>query len=382
MVLGNTNIGTYDVCCAVGINSGDIGTLCTAPTINVWSKWKPIESKVDTMTLDELDNQRYGVSIIEANTPKFLVDNINNNGGLGFKYKKPITKYRLGDFRNYNSDAPIPCEKTYIDKEEINIGGVTNQNHGSYERDCGGLESQSSENTLGVEDLYHFTDSITGQDLVLRRGFYITDGKNSAWYTDKFYWWTTDMQKFANKDVTIYEFYTNCIKGSDGLVRHIGSDSIGAWGTDRFYAIPFPKYTKHIQSKTPAGSKIVATILLSEFTRQYDNQSMYDSVKYDVYFDARGEVYRGGRINNVWIKLCRDKKGIDAIESNHLANAIDIEKGSYSQHYTGVLKNRPKNVYEEPSPNVYAIVYWNEQIQTVQIPMATRPDVPYIIRNN
>ena len=42
MALGTTNISTTLVGTTLGTSSRDVGTLCTHPNINPWSKWKPI----------------------------------------------------------------------------------------------------------------------------------------------------------------------------------------------------------------------------------------------------------------------------------------------------------------------------------------------------
>ena len=42
MALGTTNISTTLVGNTIGLASNDVGTLCSAPSINKWSKYKPV----------------------------------------------------------------------------------------------------------------------------------------------------------------------------------------------------------------------------------------------------------------------------------------------------------------------------------------------------
>lgn len=90
MALSSTGITTSLVGNAIGSSSRNVGALCSSSLINEWSKWKPISSNVGTMTLAELKNRNYGISILSANTPDSLVTQIKNNSNLGYKYNKPI----------------------------------------------------------------------------------------------------------------------------------------------------------------------------------------------------------------------------------------------------------------------------------------------------
>ena len=114
MALGIENISTNLVSTTlVGTTSlRDVGTLCTHPAINKWSRWKPIRlNKVTGITESDLATANYGISIPNANGDYHNVSNV------GWVYLKPrgvytgVTEhFRLGDFRNYRHDAePYLC---------------------------------------------------------------------------------------------------------------------------------------------------------------------------------------------------------------------------------------------------------------------------------
>ena len=108
--LPNTNITTTLVGQTLGTSSRDVGTLCTHPNINKWSKWKPVRfDKVTGLTLPELKSVNYGIGINNYSS----VDNVKSayaNEISVWTYLRPrggqINEfYRLGDFRNYNHSA-------------------------------------------------------------------------------------------------------------------------------------------------------------------------------------------------------------------------------------------------------------------------------------
>ena len=110
MALPNTNISTTLVGNTLGAASRDVGTLCTHPNINKWSKWKPVRfNKVTGLTLSELQSINYGIGINNYSS----VDNVKSAYASEISvwtYLRPRGGqlnefYRLGDFRNYNHSA-------------------------------------------------------------------------------------------------------------------------------------------------------------------------------------------------------------------------------------------------------------------------------------
>ena len=100
MALPNTNITTTLVGQTIGSGSRDVGTLCTHPNINKWSKWKPVQlDKTEGLTESDLISVACGLS---RNPQTQAISYWKPRGGMNNEY------YRLGDFRNYNHLATPP----------------------------------------------------------------------------------------------------------------------------------------------------------------------------------------------------------------------------------------------------------------------------------
>ena len=118
MALGTTNISTTLVGNAIGISSKDVGTLCSSPAINKWSKHKPVIYPAISTTGNwwKAVDGNCGLSIPEYSNINNLVTAITN--GVTWNYNKPTggasSPYRLGDFRGYAHDAYIPFEGFYV----------------------------------------------------------------------------------------------------------------------------------------------------------------------------------------------------------------------------------------------------------------------------
>ncbi|HHX66426.1 MAG TPA: hypothetical protein GX708_00010 [Gallicola sp.] len=105
MALPNSNISVSMVKSAIGSGSNDVGTLCTHPNINKWSKWKPvIYPSVHPISIAALTNAHFGLEVHE-----FTPADTNDPEAHKFIYSRPTggvtSPYRLGDFRNYDHEA-------------------------------------------------------------------------------------------------------------------------------------------------------------------------------------------------------------------------------------------------------------------------------------
>ena len=111
MALPNSNISVSMVKSAIGSGSNDVGTLCTHPNVNKWSKWKPVRfNKVTGLTLSDLGSAKGGMNLIEISEIDSLIDFYKNNISYDWSYLKPRGGnynefYRLGDFRSYHHEA-------------------------------------------------------------------------------------------------------------------------------------------------------------------------------------------------------------------------------------------------------------------------------------
>ena len=120
MALGTTNITTTLVGNTLGIPSKDVGTLCSAGSINKWSKYKPvIYPAIATAGITnwwKAVDGNCGLSITEYSDIDNLVTAIIN--GVTWTYNKPTggssSPYRLGDFRGYEHNAVTPFMYFYV----------------------------------------------------------------------------------------------------------------------------------------------------------------------------------------------------------------------------------------------------------------------------
>lgn len=105
-MLHQSNISTTAVANELGVSSRNVGVLCTSSQINMWSKWKPINANVTTMSEQTLINNNYGILAPSVSS------NIETALTKSWTYDRPkggaTSPYRLGDFRNYDHAAPPP----------------------------------------------------------------------------------------------------------------------------------------------------------------------------------------------------------------------------------------------------------------------------------
>lgn len=90
----------------LGNSSGDVRTLCTLPSINKWSRNKPIEYNTYQLLTPQQRKEgqkyaqgyRWGVKIVGSSR----LENIHD---FSFDYDKPTTYFRLMDFIGYDKNA-------------------------------------------------------------------------------------------------------------------------------------------------------------------------------------------------------------------------------------------------------------------------------------
>ena len=69
MALPSSNISVAMVKAELGASSNDVGTLCTHPNVNKWSKRKPINhSSVVPLTEAQFAALKYGINIFELSS--------------------------------------------------------------------------------------------------------------------------------------------------------------------------------------------------------------------------------------------------------------------------------------------------------------------------
>ena len=104
MSLGSTNITVSLVKNTLGDSAIDVGSLCLSPLVNRFSKYKPIDFN-SFFPLSETDyaNASYGFTLEQSVDAK-------NSDNKEWKWRAPISAYRLSDFASYYHDAPVPIK--------------------------------------------------------------------------------------------------------------------------------------------------------------------------------------------------------------------------------------------------------------------------------
>lgn len=143
-------IGTTDIATALGVDSRDVGTLCTSEEINMMAKYKPIrynqwreleEWQREGMPSDAADNIHFGIKI-NGPVNGVLDFNLVAIHDTVFEYLRPrggaAEPYRMTDFDKYKHnayanpgasfqiDAKGGILEAYFDDEEDQTGSLRN----------------------------------------------------------------------------------------------------------------------------------------------------------------------------------------------------------------------------------------------------------------
>ena len=96
-----------DVKQALGESSNDLASLCTHEGINMWAKYKPVDS--DNAFLDINTGWKGKRNDCNINYPKatsiYDIKGYYSQADNGFTHRTASAPYRLGDFRGYNHNA-------------------------------------------------------------------------------------------------------------------------------------------------------------------------------------------------------------------------------------------------------------------------------------
>lgn len=339
-------------------NSTDLGALCTNPSINPWSKWKPIASTEVTLTLEHLKYMNYGITMLYHTSPRSLYDLVLENDNIGFIYNKPTglggTLFRLGDFRNYNHNAFNPIEPFFNDGDEIKIKGVSSD----YTVDIIGIEAPDPGDLDSTDYLTKFHIYPSGSEWT--RGALIIDSEgNYQWAIGCIPWGDTYFQRFKSKTCTVMEFMSNLPYGTYSTNYESGSSS------DLFYAIPNSSiHTISVLDSSPSGSKDVF-IDTSFFGGGIFITQDSSKVNYMFKYSSIGDVYSGGTLNNLFVGIYRDKDCIDVIAQTRLNDGEPLSVGTEeaSRMFTGSLNNSTLSM------EVWVGFHWDNKLQHVTMPM-------------
>lgn len=107
-MLPSTGISSSLVANELGISAHNWSALCTNGNINMWSRWKPIDTSVAQINEQALSQVRYGLDYPQTANINTTISSFDGNTN-GWIYTKPkggiYSPYRIGDFRNYNHTA-------------------------------------------------------------------------------------------------------------------------------------------------------------------------------------------------------------------------------------------------------------------------------------
>lgn len=96
-----------DVKSLLGYGSNDLASLCTYEGINMWAKYKPVDS--DNAFLDINTGWKGKRNDCNINYPKatniYDIKGYYSQADNGFTHRTASAPYRLGDFRGYNDNA-------------------------------------------------------------------------------------------------------------------------------------------------------------------------------------------------------------------------------------------------------------------------------------
>lgn len=177
----------------------DIGTLCSSPNINMWSKCKPIRfNKIGELTLAErrgspqdiANGILWGIKIIGPTTSVIGRDDLTELHDTAFNYHRPsgmasLEPFRLLDFDGYHQFAQpnpfgnFPSEElaAYCDDKSFSPGGSLKNIYVAY----------TSSNTTGVDltELFDVTENETLESVLSKTYpcILITDSDGKSYFT-------------------------------------------------------------------------------------------------------------------------------------------------------------------------------------------------------
>lgn len=306
MALPNDKISTTLVANTLGTSSRDAGTLCTHPSINKWSKWKPIKlAKVTGITLTDLQNANWGLSIYQNNSLSTLKTYVSSNDGVA--YVRPTggssSPYRLGDFRNYEHSATTPfgtgANSGTTVQYTIKKGSTAIEDYFSI---IGLSYNIGGTYNIGWDELYPSTNLYIGAHLTNisnNEEFWLTGedpigGLNSE---PKFNW-SNPAIRYWNANVRVTMFVTN-VKKADG-------DTYNANSADRFYAVTTDQLNYNPFTITVNNEYADGSLVFFVDGYIYYHGAGTNKVSYDLKYSSIGSVYRGGNITNPALKYFSD----------------------------------------------------------------------------
>jgi hypothetical protein len=192
-------IDTTDVAAALGVNSSDVGFLCSSEEINMYAKYKPIkfkkwseltEAEREGMSTDAADNIHFGIQITGPTSGE-LDSTLSEIHDTEFKYIRPEggedSPYRLTDFDKYKHNAlPNPGASFQLSSKGGLLEAYFND-EGHQQGSLAGIAVQYDEtNIYGVDFTDMLKDTAETLQNALSRAYpciLVTDSRGRSFFT-------------------------------------------------------------------------------------------------------------------------------------------------------------------------------------------------------
>ena len=130
MALGTTNITTTLVGTTIGSGSRDVGTLCSSPLINKWSKNKPVPypAHFTTSITDWWKGYRPSYDVGYINLCGIKIPTVSNINAVDSVWENDTPRggndepFRIYDFRNYQHNSIAPFKVLLSEVLQLGIG--------------------------------------------------------------------------------------------------------------------------------------------------------------------------------------------------------------------------------------------------------------------
>ena len=159
MILPKSNISIMDVRNCLAYPSTDLGTLCSCPNINPWSKYKPLLMKQEAVDwvlngnrLIDYEGWEKGNMGTYGFTFPIAMSHTSIRNGANWEYNPPTGGTRqpfiLGSFAGYNSEArPFFMSNIKKDNNSFTVNRTAQTTYG-----FGGAIALSSDDQIGFND--------------------------------------------------------------------------------------------------------------------------------------------------------------------------------------------------------------------------------------
>lgn len=107
MILPSKGISIQNVKTALNSKQNNLGALVANTNINKWSWWKPLDivgKSIDENVIVDMNGGFSNLQDMKCDSILSLQNKIEQGQNI-WNYQRPQTEYRLGDFRNYNTDS-------------------------------------------------------------------------------------------------------------------------------------------------------------------------------------------------------------------------------------------------------------------------------------